>query len=137
MTNDLAQLQMLSELKFRHSEQAMSAILSREQTLRAELSRLRTLTHETQSQPPEHAELRGIGGDVIWLKWLEKEQRRLNLDLAQVLAQKEGLMQQHRRAHGRKIVSETLVKDDTQARRQKLREAQLEDAIKLSLLTRR
>lgn len=136
MTRDLAQLQMLSALKFRHSEQAMSAILSRELALRAELARLRTLTHETQSQPPEQAELRGIGGDVIWLQWLEKEQRRLNVELAQVLAQKEGLMQQHVRAHGRKIVSETLLEDDAKMRQQKKRDTQLANAIKLSLMKR-
>lgn len=131
---DLEQLKTLSELKYQHSQQELSGLLARENTLRSELTRLRTLTHDTQSQPPEQAQMRMIGGDVIWLKWLGQAQRNLNIELAQVLAQKEALMERHRRAHGRKMVAERLADQSGQARRQEKQQAQLAKAIEHSLL---
>lgn len=133
MRNDLEQLKLLAALKFRRSEQALLGILARENALRSELLRLRGLAHETLSQPYEHTQMRGIGGDVIWLKWLEREQRRLNIELAQVLAQKESLLAQHRHAHGQKIVSDELVESKINKQRLKKRSRQLDQAINIFL----
>lgn len=130
---DLHQLKTLSALKYQHSQQALSALLERETSLRAELERLRMLARETQAQPVEHAQMRAIGGDIIWLKWIGQAQRQLNIALAQVLAQKEGLMAQHKRAHGRKMVAEQLADQDADERRHAKRESQLQAAIRHSL----
>ncbi|MEP1962580.1 hypothetical protein [Tateyamaria sp.] len=105
---DLDQLKTLSELKFQHSLRSVSYLLAREDKLRVEIARLRTLTRETQTQPPEQEKMRMIGGDVIWLQWLGKTLRQLNMELAQILAQKETLLAQHRRTHGRKMTAERL-----------------------------
>lgn len=131
---DLRQLKNLSELKYQHSQQALSGLLARENAIRSELIRLRALTHETQTQPPEQAQMRMIGGDVIWLKWLGQAQQKLNMELARILAQKEVLMAQHRQAHGRKMVAERLADQDVESRRMSKRAMQLDKAINLSLL---
>lgn len=131
---DLDQLKTLSDLKYQHSRQALSGLLARENALRTELVRLRTLTHETQTQPPEQAQMRMIGGDVIWLKWLGQVQQKLNIELAQVLAQKENLMTQHRTAHGRKMVAERLSDQQIEHHRQSKRKTQMDNAIDHSLL---
>lgn len=108
MTEDFAQLKRLSELKFRQSEQSMAKLLKRETGLRSDLERLHRLAQETHSQPPAQAELRAIGGDIIWLKWLSEARRRLNIELAQVLAQKETMIAHHRKTNGEKLVSEAI-----------------------------
>ncbi|WP_299607882.1 hypothetical protein [uncultured Tateyamaria sp.] len=105
---NLFQLQQISDLKFRQSEQALTKLQSREATLRNELLRLQGLAHETNSQPASDAELRSIGGDIIWLRWLADSRRKLNIELAQVLAQKEALVARHRVANGKKIVTDAL-----------------------------
>ena len=66
----LAHLKQISDLKYQKSELAIAKILGRENTLRAELKRLQGLAHQTHSMPASDAELRAIGGDVIWLQWL-------------------------------------------------------------------
>ena len=131
---DLDQLRTLSELKFQRSQQAVSGLLQRENALRAELVRLRGLAQETQTQPPEQAQMRMIGGDVIWLKWLGRAQQELNMELAQVLAKKEALAAQHRKNHGRKMVAERLADREIEERRQSKQKLQLDKAINHSLL---
>ena len=126
---DLDRLHMLSELKFRKSESALAQLVQRENALRAELDRLRELVYETRAQPPEHREIRAIGADIVWLKWVGQAQRHLNIELAQVLALKEGHMARHKRAHGEQVVSERLADDAREARRQNKRAAQLKSAI--------
>ncbi len=131
---DLDQLKMLSDLKFQNSQKALSDLLIRENILRAELSRLRQLARETQSQPPEQEQMRLIGGDVIWLQWLGQTQQRLNNELAQILARKEMLIDRHRRAHGRKIVSQKIAEQEADARNKAKRKGQLDSAINHALL---
>ena len=113
---DLEQLKKLSNLKFQLSERDLSSILARENELRTELERLRSLARESLTDSTEHMQTRAIGADVIWMKWLGQTQRRLNVILAQVLAQKEVLMEKHRHAHGRKAVAEKLAHDANKAK---------------------
>lgn len=130
---DLFQLQQMSDLKFRQSEQALTKLRSREAALRAELHRLQSLAYETNSLPASDTELRAIGGDVIWLKWLANSRRQLNIELAQVLAQKEALASQHRVANGKKIVSDALLEQQQASVRKKKASRSLDQAIEASL----
>lgn len=131
---DLQHLKTLSTLKYQRSQQDLSGLLKRENELRSELDRMRLLVRQTQAQDPENAQMRAIGADIIWLKWIAKVQRELNMSLAGVLAQKEAFMARHRRATGRKLVAEELAKkqrDDDHSMRTK---AQLQTAIDGALL---
>lgn len=130
---DLEQLKVLATLKYQHSQKALSDILKRENELRAELQRMRVLVQKTQAQDPEDAQLRSIGGDIIWLKWIGKVQRELNISLAGILAQKEALMGRHRLETGRKIVAEDLAEQEQVTRRNKRLKAKLESAISINL----
>ncbi|WP_299728761.1 hypothetical protein [uncultured Tateyamaria sp.] len=126
---DLEQLKTLSALKYQHSQQALSGLIKRENELRAELERMRAFARTTQAQEPEHAQMRAIGADVIWLGWVGKAQRELNIALANVLAQKEALMAQHRRANGRKIVAEKLADQEASAVRKSKAAVRMQSAI--------
>lgn len=105
---NLDQLHQLSELKYHHSQQQLSEILKRETALRAELTKLRGYISQIRSLPAEQAQMRAIGADVIWLRWVTQTQASLNIELAQVLAQKEGHMARHRMAVGKVQVSQSL-----------------------------
>ncbi|MFL4469478.1 hypothetical protein ACERZ8_06200 [Tateyamaria armeniaca] len=126
---DLDQLKKLSSLKFEKSQQALSGLLRRENELRAELARMREYARTTQAQDPSHAQMRAVGADIIWLKWVGKVQRELNISLAGVLAQKETLMARHRQANGRKIVAEALANEDAATRRDTKSKSQLHSAM--------
>jgi len=131
---ELDQLHELNALKYRHSQQALTGILEREAVLRAELAKLRSYFIETQSLPPEHAQLRAIGADVIWLRWVTRAQAQLNIELAQVLAQKEQYLAHHKRAFGKMQVSKTLADDDRKRLAVKRRQSDLERAVQQTLL---
>ena len=131
---NLDQLKTLSDVKYQHSKRSLSVLLARENELRTELKRLRSLARETLVQSPDQVQTRAIGADVIWMKWLGQTQRHLNTALAQVLAQKEALMTQHRRAHGRKIVAENLANQALDTRAKNKRSDHLQTAIDQSLI---
>lgn len=126
---DLKQLKMLSALKYQHSEKALSSLLQRENELRTELERMRLLTRTTQAQEPDHAQMRAVGADIIWLKWVGKVQRELNISLANVLAQKEALMVRHRQANGRKIVAEALADQQAIALRERKTKSDMQSVL--------
>ncbi|MEO1556193.1 MAG: hypothetical protein AAFS01_07155 [Pseudomonadota bacterium] len=130
---DLDQLKSISALKHQSSQKALADVINRENELRNELDRMRLLTRQTQAQDPEDAQLRAIGGDIIWLKWIAKVQKELNVSLAGILAQKEALLVRHRHETGRKIVAEELANQNRITRSIKKNEAQLQSAILHSL----
>ena len=131
---DFDQLKALSSVKYQQSQHALAKITAREAELRAELDRMRSLVVETQSQPPEHAQMRAIGADVIWLSWVGQVQKQLNITLAQVLAQKERHMASHKEIHGKKLVSDQLAADHATKRQKELQEKRLRTAIDGTLM---
>ena len=130
---DLEKLQEIATLKYQQSQQALSEILKRETELRNELEQMQKLVRKTQAQDPEDAQLRSIGADIIWLKWVGKVQRELNVSLAGVLARKEALMGKHRRETGRKIAAEAVAEKQKTDRPNKKSKTQLESVISDSL----
>lgn len=124
----------LTALKYRHSQQQLADILARENTLRSELAKLRGYVAEARALPPEQSQMRAIGADVIWLRWVTKTQNRLNIELAQVLAQKEGHMARHKKAFGKMQVSQTLAENERDRKRRALRELALAQAIDQTVL---
>ncbi|WP_147111865.1 hypothetical protein [Tateyamaria sp. syn59] len=132
--HELGQLKQLADLKYRRSEQALASLQDRENTLRAELKRLQDLTRDTHCQHESDASLRAIGGDIIWLKWLAQNQRRLSIELAQVLAQKENLLASFRKEAGKKAVTEELISQHAARTKAENRKKRLEQAIEISQL---
>lgn len=127
------QLQKLSDLKYQQSQQQLAAILQRETTLRAELTKLRGFVTETRCMPPEHAQMRAVGADVIWMRWVTTTQARLNIELAQVLAHKEGHMARHRRAFGKAQAAQSLAKAEHERLARNKRDQALAQAIDQSV----
>lgn len=131
---DFDQLHQLCDLKYRNSQQKLAAILERENSLRAELEKLRGYVEETRSLPTEHAQMRAVGADIIWMRWVTTTQSRLNIELAQVLAQKEGHIAQHKRAFGKTQAAQSLAKADKEKLARHRRDQALAQAITQSVL---
>ncbi|WP_223428002.1 hypothetical protein [Tateyamaria pelophila] len=131
---DFDQLHKLCDLKYRNSQQKLAAILERENSLRAELEKLRGYVEETRSLPTEHAQMRAVGADIIWMRWVTTTQSRLNIELAQVLAQKEGHIAQHKRAFGKTQAAQSLAKADKEKLARHRRDQALAQAITQSVL---
>lgn len=131
---NLNQLHKLCDLKYRNSQQKLAAILERENALRAELTKLRGHVAQTRCMPPEQAQMRAVGADIIWMRWITKAQSRLNIELAQVLAQKEGLVAKHKRSFGQAQAAQSLAEAEQEKRAHHRRDQALVQAIAQSLL---
>lgn len=131
---DLDQLHRLCDLKHRSSQQKLAAITERENALRAELTKLRGHVAETRCLPPEQAQMRAVGADIIWMRWITKTQSQLNIELAQVLTQKEGLIAQHKRSFGQAQAAQSLAEAEHEKRAHHRRDRALAQAISQSLL---
>ncbi|MEL7091371.1 MAG: hypothetical protein AAFN94_06515 [Pseudomonadota bacterium] len=130
---DLETLQALTELKYQKSLGGLADILTKETQLRGQIDKLRQQAFETQALPADQPHMHSIGADVIWLKWVGRTISRLNVELAQVLAQKEALLAGQRRALGRKTVAEALARNAKDAHRQTCLAKSLEQAIETSV----
>lgn len=108
---DLDTLHTLTELKYQKSMAGLADILARENQLRGEIQQLRDQAYEAQALPASPHSMQNIGADVIWLRWVSRTTQKLNIELAQVLARKETLLADHRRALGRKSVAGNLADD--------------------------
>ncbi|MEL6563020.1 MAG: hypothetical protein AAFQ59_01145 [Pseudomonadota bacterium] len=133
---DLRTLQTLTELKYQKSLSGLSDILAREAKLRGELAQLRRHTVEAQSLPVAAHSMRNIGADVIWLQWVAKATRSLNIELAQVLAQKESLLANQRRALGRRTVASNLASDADTRKQAERKASALQRAIEYDVARR-
>lgn len=133
---DLRTLQTLTELKYQKSLSGLSDILAREAKLRGELAQLRRHTVEAQSLPVAAHSMRNIGADVIWLQWVAKATRSLNIELAQVLAQKEALLANQRRALGRRTVAANLASDADTRKQAERKASALQRAIEYDVARR-
>lgn len=134
MIMDLDALRLLTDLKYQKSLAGLSQILARETQLRGDIQRLRDRAFEAQSLPVATHSMRNIGADVIWLRWVAKATRELNIELAQVLAQKEVLLANQRRALGRKTVAEGLAAQDKKRAKTEQNAAALQKSINIDLI---
>ena len=117
----LTEMERLLEMKFQRKQHVFSKVVAEENRLRAQIRQLDEQARDaaqTTGQP-----LRAIGADVIWKAWVDRTKTSLNLELAQVLAQKERLRGTVRKEFGKVQVSRHLIQDcgaqEDRERRQK------------------
>ena len=113
---DLETLARISDAKYRRSRAALDPLLAEEARLRGELARLAGQERAARGTA-DMSLMRPCGADVAWFAWIDRTRRRLNTDLARVLAQKEPAMARMRREFGRSLVAEALRDEAAEARR--------------------
>ena len=122
-------LKTLTELHYQQSLSGLQRLIARESKLRADIDRLRAQAFEVQSLPADQPAMQNIGADVIWLRWVAKTTRALNIELAQVLAQKQSLLDAQKRALGRKTVAIQLAESAALEEKKNRAQAQLSASI--------
>jgi hypothetical protein len=123
----MRQLEQLNELlviKLRVEERAYKRLTARETVIRGDLERLSDQAR--QAQQTTTVEMKAIGADISWQAWLGRSAAALNLQLAEVLAQKGSYVEQVRKAHGKVSISDELLARE-QAERRQLRAKRLLD----------
>lgn len=77
-------------MQYRQSQHSLQIVITQEVRVRNELTTLRQHRKTARDlELTDEPEMRGMGADVIWEKWLEKSTIKLNIDLAKILATKE------------------------------------------------
>ena len=124
----MRQLEQLNELlviKLRVEERAYNRLIARETVIRGDLERLSDQAR--QAQQTTTVEMKAIGADISWQAWLGRSAAALNLQLAEVLAQKGSYVEQVRKAHGKVSISEELLAKEQAERRQMRAKKSLDD----------
>lgn len=86
----IKELENILELKYQRSQRSMAALVARETELRQKLVELDQNVFEMDVSTI--SQMRAIGADVAWKAWSEKARAKINIELAQVLAQKENVI---------------------------------------------
>lgn len=74
-----------------------------------------------------------IGSDVIWQSWVGRTRSQLNIQLAKVLSTKEYHLAAVRKAYGKVMVVETLIKETETELATERRKRELRDVIELAV----
>lgn len=125
------QLEQILALKFQKRQQIFSKISAEENRLRAQMMRL--ITQDQQAEAVNDNGIKAIGADVLWKAWVERSKTALNMELAQVLAQKERLLASVQRDYGKLLVSRQLLKDQRTHKMQTRKKMSLSASIDSSL----
>ena len=131
-TAQLIEIETLLSLKFRNRQQVYARIVAEESRLRLQLAKLDGQVREAEAESTQN--LRAIGADVIWKRWVERAKTSLNLELAQVLAQKERLKASVRKEYGKVLVSQRLLEERREEDRRHAADRALDAAIEAHLL---
>ncbi len=117
MTDPLKDLVEVTEALYRAELLKMHAITARENCLRKDLRDLDEHNRSTRSIPDSQLNgLRQIGADVLWQGWVARTRRNLNVELAQILVQKERMKAELQRAFGKQLAASRLLQEDQQAK---------------------
>lgn len=123
----IAQMEQILALKFQQRQQIFSKVRAEENRLRAQMVKL--VAQEQEAETINDDRIKAIGADVIWKAWVGRAKTTLNMELAQVLAQKERLLVSVRRDYGKLLVSQKLLRDQKMAAVEARRKVSLNTSI--------
>ena len=121
----LHQLAKVSRAQYLRELARIREILDRETALRGQLLRLAQQAERARRDHAADPAMQSLGADMAWQGWLGRSRRRLNTELAQVMARKLVAMDSVRNAFGREQAVQTLA--DAEAARRADRLARLRD----------
>lgn len=107
----LKQMQVLVTARYDLAQQAFRTIVAEENKLRSELARLKEMEQSMRVEAYENLSMRSIGADIIWQSWVGRTKRQLNMSLSSVLAKKAPHMAAVRRAYGKVLALDELLRD--------------------------
>lgn len=129
---DLAEIQTLLDVHYHQHAQALHRLLSKENDLRAALQNLKNRCDVGRSDTAENAPMLSVGADIAWQVWVGQKKREINLELASVLSLKESHLKQVRKAYGKVLVAQELVRNDKKRAKMQLAQNELTKAVELN-----
>lgn len=104
LDNELAQIAEVVNANYEQEQRQFAKLASKENQLRKAIKQIEEMRRSTNVPDASVARMQAIGADVIWLAWVGRSKTKLNIQLAQVLAQKENLQSAVRKAYGKVLV---------------------------------
>ncbi|CRL12402.1 hypothetical protein [Phaeobacter italicus] len=120
----LDQMASVTEAMYLREHAKVKPVLDAEARLRGQLAKLDRQYQETRELAHSDHAMKALGADLLWQSWHSRSKRQLNMELAQITAQKLRAMDGLRKAFGRKHAVETMAKEERQRRKVELAEKQ-------------
>jgi hypothetical protein len=130
---DLEQLLIVSKAQYDHQRQVFAKVVAEESQLRKELLRLKGLDQVADEDPVSVSSMRVIGADLLWHGWLSRSKSALNMQLARVLAIKAHEQDKVRKAFGKVVALQELIKSEKKSRHKRAAQVSLGLAIDQAL----
>ena len=128
-THQLAQIAEVVNANYEREQRQFAKLVAKEKQLRIALNKLDNMHRSSDVPDANIARMQAIGADVIWLAWVGRSKTALNIQLAQVLAQKEHLQSAVRKAYGKVLVVHQMQDQARADINSKLTKTQLETAV--------
>ncbi|MBQ4823338.1 hypothetical protein J4729_02035 [Leisingera sp. HS039] len=104
----LDQMAAVTAAQYMQEHAKIQPALAREAQLRGQLAKLNSQVQAAREPADSDHTMKALGADLLWQGWHTRTRRQLNLELAQATAQKLRMMDQLRKAFGRKHAVETM-----------------------------
>ena len=124
----------LMEIQYQRDRLALQSIIKDELRIREELMTLQEHTRLARLLGlDDEPEMRAMGADVVWERWLERSRVSLNLKLATVLATKEMHLTRVRKSFGKLQAANAKSEQILLATKKRMKVKNLEQAISHSI----
>lgn len=115
--DDLDNIVRITHAAYQMRAGALQVVRDQETRLRQELVRIEAMVQQNNLEQTDMFVMQGLGADLLWQAWVTRQKTQVNIRLAQVLVQKENVLQDLRHAFGRAEVARGLHKEVTEKRR--------------------
>lgn len=118
MHQPLSDLVTITDAAYQMRVAGLQRLAAEEARIRSALSRIDQIGRNSSNADADWFAIHAMGADILWQAWIVRQKTQLNIQLAQVLAQREAVMRDVRHAFGRAQVAQMLLDQDAKARRQ-------------------
>ena len=133
MSAELDDLLHITQARYQKAQSALQAVQKEETRLRGLLSELLEKERSGREAMSQDNTLQRTGGDVNWMRWVAHSRRILNMQLANVLVQKEKAFRELQSHFGKADVLEKLAEQEAERRRADLQNRQINAILDLEL----
>jgi len=119
MSDDLKELNVITQARYQKAQAAMQSIQAEENKLRGLLNDLTEQEKNGRDALTGDTTMRITGGDLAWNSWIGRNRKILNHQLANVMVRKEMAYKDLQKHFGKADVMEKLLEYEVQTRRQK------------------
>ncbi len=118
MSDDLKELNVITQARYQQAQSAMQTIQAEENKLRGMLNDLTEQEKNGRDVLSGDTAMRITGGDLAWNSWIGRNRKILNHQLANVLVRKEMAYRELQKHFGKADVMEKLLEHEAQSKRQ-------------------